>query len=234
MALTPEQWENVKELFAAALETRAAERASFLLHACSEPAIWHEVERLLANHTAGSAYLEPPSRPSDKYPAHQLQFLSPGDLLAERLRISRFLASGGMGEVYEAEDIELHERIALKMIRPELLSDGQTLDRFKRGGAPGEACYTSQRLPHFDLFRHRDTGPGEVASGVSSLSPWSCLKARPGLYLRQKQRMTVEEALPIAVQVGPDWLPPTKPASCIVTSNQATSFWFPARNKLAR
>lgn len=40
----------------------------------------------------------------------------PGTLLSERYRVVRFLAQGGMGEVYEAEDMQLHEHVALKTI----------------------------------------------------------------------------------------------------------------------
>src|SRR5947209_1289125 len=56
----------------------------------------------------------------------------PGQVLADRFRITRFIASGGMGEVYEAEDVQLQERVALKTIRPELVEDERMLARFKR------------------------------------------------------------------------------------------------------
>lgn len=49
--------------------------------------------------------------------------LSTGDLLAGRYRIAGFVARGGMGEVYEAEDLELGERCALKTLRSECLGD---------------------------------------------------------------------------------------------------------------
>jgi serine/threonine protein kinase len=42
--------------------------------------------------------------------------LAPGSLVARRYRILRFVAQGGMGEVYEAYDIELSLRVALKMV----------------------------------------------------------------------------------------------------------------------
>jgi serine/threonine protein kinase len=42
--------------------------------------------------------------------------LCPGRLLARRYRIIRFVAQGGMGEVYEAYDTELSVRVALKMV----------------------------------------------------------------------------------------------------------------------
>ena len=125
MGLTPDQWENVKELFEAALERPAAERASFLVNSCSDSLVRNEVERLLANHNAGSSFLSRPL-PSPGASSPTQSFAS-GDLLAERFRILRFLASGGMGEVYEAEDTELGERVALKTIRPDLLRDGRSL-----------------------------------------------------------------------------------------------------------
>src|SRR5690554_3662665 len=40
-----------------------------------------------------------------------------GQLVADRFEILRFIAAGGMGEVYEAEDLELHDRVALKTVR---------------------------------------------------------------------------------------------------------------------
>ena len=43
----------------------------------------------------------------------------------------RFLARGGMGEVYEVEDLELHGRLALKTILPRKGTSGD-VDRFKR------------------------------------------------------------------------------------------------------
>ena len=39
------------------------------------------------------------------------------ELIAGRYRIVRFIARGGMGEVYEAEDLELGVRVALKTVR---------------------------------------------------------------------------------------------------------------------
>jgi len=153
MGLTPDQWENVKELFEAAIERPAAEQASFLANVCFDSAVRNEVERLLANYTAGSRLLSDPLPASPGSDSRQ-RFLSPGNLLAERFHIIRFLASGGMGEVYEAEDVELGERVALKTIRPDLLGDGRWLERFKR------EVHLARRVTHpnvcriFDLFRH--------------------------------------------------------------------------------
>src|SRR5689334_2565285 len=70
--------------------------------------------------------------------AHPLEpSLAAGATIAGRYRIVRFLARGGMGEVYEAEDAELGgERIALKTLRTLTGSHGSNesrpIDRFRR------------------------------------------------------------------------------------------------------
>jgi eukaryotic-like serine/threonine-protein kinase len=55
----------------------------------------------------------------------------PGTVFGGRFRIIRLIARGGMGEVYEAEDLALQVRIALKTIRP-VIASGIALERFRR------------------------------------------------------------------------------------------------------
>jgi eukaryotic-like serine/threonine-protein kinase len=50
--------------------------------------------------------------------------------LADRYRLDRRLAAGGMGTVYEALDTALERRVAAKVIRENLISDERTIDRF--------------------------------------------------------------------------------------------------------
>jgi tRNA A-37 threonylcarbamoyl transferase component Bud32 len=78
----------------------------------------------------------------------------PGATLAGRYRIVRLLGAGGMGQVYEAMDEELRVRVALKTLRPELVTDPVALERFRR------EVHLARRITHpgicriFDVARH--------------------------------------------------------------------------------
>src|SRR5262245_41992050 len=61
-----------------------------------------------------------------------IPIFSPNQLIADRYRVIRFIAQGGMGEVYEVEDLELQERVALKTVLPEIVEDERAIARFKR------------------------------------------------------------------------------------------------------
>ena len=74
-------------------------------------------------------------------PSSPLTFAA-GQIVADRFRIVRFIASGGMGELYEAEDLELHEHVALKTIRPDIAQDATVIARFKR------EAFLARRVTH--------------------------------------------------------------------------------------
>lgn len=68
---------------------------------------------------------------SSETPAVELEL--PKELMEHpRYRILRRLGGGGMGAVYEAEHRLMNRRVALKVIRPELLSSPQAVLRFQR------------------------------------------------------------------------------------------------------
>jgi serine/threonine protein kinase len=56
---------------------------------------------------------------------------APGVLLAQRYRLTRRIAIGGMGEVWAADDIRLARVVACKILRPELTGDPEFLGRFR-------------------------------------------------------------------------------------------------------
>jgi serine/threonine protein kinase/Tfp pilus assembly protein PilF len=57
--------------------------------------------------------------------------LTRGTTFAGRYEIIEELGRGGMGKVYRAEDTELQQEVALKLIRPEIATDKNTIERFR-------------------------------------------------------------------------------------------------------
>src|SRR5579863_3012264 len=205
MELTPQQWENVKALFEVALEKAPAERGSFLASAAQDSLVRSEVERLLAHHVESGGLLSRPaiSPTSASTTTNLPRSFTAGDLVADRFRITRFLARGGMGEVYEAEDVELHERVALKSIRSELLHDARVLERFKR------EVLLSRKVTHpnvcriFDLFRHSPSrSPASGGNAVVFVAMELLEGQTLAEFLRQQRRLRVEDAGPIALQMA--------------------------------
>ncbi len=57
--------------------------------------------------------------------------LTTGSTFAGRYQIIEELGKGGMGKVYKAQDTEIKEKIALKLIKPEIAADKKTIERFR-------------------------------------------------------------------------------------------------------
>ena len=57
--------------------------------------------------------------------------LTTGSSFAERYQIIEEIGTGGMGKVYKDLDTEIHEKIALKLLKPEISGDRKTIERFQ-------------------------------------------------------------------------------------------------------
>ncbi len=119
--------------------------------------------------------------------------LAEGEVLAGRFKIVRFIARGGMGEVYEAEDQTLRERVALKTIRPDVAGDERTMERFLREVHLARSVTHPNVSRTFDVFHH-----GALAFLTMELLSGETLAER----LSKAGRMTPEEALPLVEQMA--------------------------------
>jgi len=76
----------------------------------------------------------PPSEKASPFPTETLQTpikdLSTGSTFAGRYQVIEELGKGGMGKVYKVFDTKIKEKVALKLIKPEVASDKETIERF--------------------------------------------------------------------------------------------------------
>ena len=66
-------------------------------------------------------------------------------------RIIREIARGGMGVVYEAEQVSLCRTVAVKVIPPQLLTDPRQLDRFHREARTAASLHHTNIVPVFGV-----------------------------------------------------------------------------------
>lgn len=153
--LGPEAWRRLKSLFWQAVELTPDLRHTFL--AGCESDLRQPLQDLLAHYEESTALIRSGVISRERileYFASGARAFEVGNVVAGRFRITRFIAEGGMGEVYEAEDRELGDLIALKTIRPALSFTPHSLAAFK-----GE-IQLARRVTHnnvcrvFDVFWH--------------------------------------------------------------------------------
>jgi len=81
-----------------------------------------------------------------------LKELSTGSTFASRYQIIEELGKGGMGKVYKVFDQEVQAKIALKLIKPEVSADKNTIDRFRN------ELKIARDISHKNICRMYDLG----------------------------------------------------------------------------
>jgi len=81
--------------------------------------------------------------------------LTTGSTFASRYQVIEELGKGGMGRVYKVFDTDIKEKVALKLLKPEIASDRETIERFSN-----ELKY-ARKIRHKNVCGMYDLGKDE-------------------------------------------------------------------------
>ncbi|HXO20021.1 MAG TPA: tetratricopeptide repeat protein, partial [Thermoanaerobaculia bacterium] len=137
-------------------------------------------------------------------PAATVPIFLPREIAANRFRVIRLLGQGGMAQVFEAEDLELGQRVALKVMRPDLAASRRARDLLR------SEALLSRKVTHpnvcriFDVFQHSAPASDEPGPELQTLVLVMELLRGETLACRLAQGgpLTPAEALPIIAQLA--------------------------------
>jgi Tol biopolymer transport system component len=196
--MTPEQWRRIEEIYEAALQREPAERPEFVTSACGDDELLRrDVERLIAANDRAGDFLASPAW--DVAPSALLTGKMTDNAATSLVgrhvghyRILAPLGSGGMGEVYRAQDTKLNREVALKVLPDLFALNPDRLARFKRE-AHVLASLNHQNIAAIYGFEES----GETKALVLELVEGPTLADRIA-----GGRISLDEALPIARQIA--------------------------------
>jgi serine/threonine protein kinase/tetratricopeptide (TPR) repeat protein len=185
--------EKIEGIYHAVIDQPPDKRDSFLDDSCGDDdELRREVESLLRYDNTSSDLI-------DSSPAWLAVELFGGDVNAvfvdgkiNHYKVERLLGEGGMGQVYLAEDMRLHRRVALKILSQSIVGDAERLLRFER------EAHVVSALNHPNIITIHEFGEGNGVHFIAS-------EFVDGRTLRQKLAdgvMDLGEALDIAIQVS--------------------------------
>jgi serine/threonine protein kinase/Flp pilus assembly protein TadD len=119
--------------------------------------------------------------------------LPTGATFARRYQVIEELGHGGMGRVYKVFDTDIKEKIALKLLRPELALDKETVERFSN------ELKLARKISHRNVCRMFDMGKAEGTTFITmEFVPGEDLKK----LIRKMGQIGAGRAVSIAKQVS--------------------------------
>ena len=182
--MTPERWQQIRDVLERVLELAPEQRSAFLDRACSsDPSLRHEVETLLASSPdVPSSFLQPST---------QRVTLTSGTKLGD-YEVKSLLGSGGMGEVYRARDSRLGRDVAIKVLPSFFSDDSERLRRFEQEARAAAALNHPNILAVFQMGTHQG-------------APYLVSELLEGQTLREqikRGRLAVRKAIDCGVQIA--------------------------------
>lgn len=81
-----------------------------------------------------------------------------GRVFARKFKLTRLLGAGGMGAVYEAQDLLLGRRVAVKLMKPAIATNGALVQRFVREARAADSIQHKNIVRVLDLASDDETG----------------------------------------------------------------------------
>lgn len=205
--MEPLLWDRVQEIYHSALPIVPTEREEFVARACGfDPILVREVSSLLEADESSGDFLQSPvfgvglkiisSNPPNSTDASSRNLAEEliGTTIEGRYLVEKELSHGGMGTVYLARDLKLHNRpIVIKVLLQVSLQDPYVVKKFK------QEVEALARIDHPGVVNV--LGAGELADG----KPYIGMQFVNGVTLRSQipsEGMNFERAASILRQVG--------------------------------
>ena len=175
--VSQDDFRRIREMFEAALDMPAAERARLLDASCGQDtALRSAVERMLRADAEQFPLLD--SGVAVEAVALLATTWVSGDTFANHYAIVEFIGRGGMGEVYRAQDLRLGRDVALKILPPAM---------------PGEALASDDRLAR--LLREAQVLASLTHPNIAAIHGLEESDGRQALALEFVEGPTVAERL---------------------------------------
>jgi serine/threonine protein kinase len=121
-----------------------------------------------------------------------VQELTTGSTFAGRYQVIEEVGHGGMGKVYKVFDTDIKEKIALKLLRPEIALDKETIERFSN------ELKLARKIRHKNICGMFDLGKAEGTTFITmEFVPGEDLKK----FIRKSGQLGAGRAVSIAKQV---------------------------------